>query len=88
MALNGTYTKTLPGFPAVSTPTYVKVEQIQASKLSAIANVVFHSADKTIGLDTKQYIFTPSVATGATNFIEQAYVYLKTLPDFAGFTDC
>jgi len=35
-----------------------------------------------------QYAFAPSVADGSSNFIRQAYIYLKTLPEFAGAEDC
>jgi hypothetical protein len=36
----------------------------------------------------KHYKFTASVSDGAENFIKQAYAHLKTLPEFAGATDC
>jgi hypothetical protein len=36
----------------------------------------------------RPYRFEPSVADGSVNFIKQAYLYLKTLPEFAGATDC
>ena len=32
--------------------------------------------------------FKPSVEKGATNFIEQAYIYLKTLPELEKAIDC
>lgn len=28
------------------------------------------------------------IQTGATNFIAQAYLHIKTLPEFAGAVDC
>jgi len=34
------------------------------------------------------YSFEPSVADGSPNFIKQAYLYLKTLPEFSGAEDC
>jgi hypothetical protein len=34
------------------------------------------------------YSFEPSVAEGSENFIKQAYLYLKTLPEFSGAEDC
>ena len=37
---------------------------------------------------TKQYTFQPSVSDGSPNFIKQAYLYLKTLPEFYGAIDC
>jgi hypothetical protein len=36
----------------------------------------------------RSYQFVPSVADGAPNFIRQAYLHLKSLPEFAGATDC
>lgn len=36
----------------------------------------------------RSYFFQPSVADGSPNFIKQAYLYLKTLPEFSGAEDC
>lgn len=36
----------------------------------------------------RSYSFEPSVNDGSHNFIKQAYLYLKTLPEFAGAEDC
>lgn len=36
----------------------------------------------------RSYSFQPSVAEGSTNFIKQAYLHLKTLPEFSGAEDC
>ena len=36
----------------------------------------------------RSYSFKPSVVEGSPNFIEQAYLYLKTLPEFSGAEDC
>ena len=35
-----------------------------------------------------QYSFEPSVSDDSLNFIKQAYLYLKTLPEFDGAVDC
>jgi hypothetical protein len=32
--------------------------------------------------------FIPDMNAGSANFIAQAYVHLKTLPEFSGATDC
>lgn len=37
---------------------------------------------------SRHYSFVPSVEDGSSNFIKQAYLYLKTLPEFAGAEDC
>jgi hypothetical protein len=36
----------------------------------------------------RSYSFEPLVSDGSENFIKQAYLYLKTLPDFSGAEDC
>lgn len=38
-------------------------------------------------LAQKQYKFTPTVEDGASNFIKQAYEYLKRIPEFKGALD-
>lgn len=62
---------------------YVKVATIEGSKESMQATVSF--SDKRISL-FKKYEFTPDL--DGENFIKQAYEHLKTLPEFAGATDC
>lgn len=37
---------------------------------------------------SRSYSFEPSVVDGSPNFIKQAYLYLKTLPEFSGAEDC
>jgi hypothetical protein len=66
--------------------SYIRVEQVDASKLKATAVVSFNSdgADKTF--TTKLYDFQPDLA--GKNFIAQAYEHLKTLPEFSGAIDC
>jgi len=88
MALSGNYSKTVTGFSNVTAPTYARVKKVSASKYSGTIDVVFLSADKSTVLDEKQYSFIPSVASGATNFIEQAYVALMAMSDFAGYSAC
>jgi hypothetical protein len=88
MALQGLYKKEIPGFSPSSAFTYAKVASVNATKSFATTSVVFLSADKEIVLDTKEYTFTPSVETSASNFIAQAYTHLKTLSEFDGYTDC
>ena len=66
--------------------SYIRVEQVDASKVKATAVVSFNSdnVDKTFA--TKLYEFQPDLA--GRNFIAQAYEHLKTLPEFAGAVDC
>jgi hypothetical protein len=64
---------------------YIKVENIAGNKMQIRADVsVYKKADDQI-IDKKYYAFVPSMNH---NFIAQAYEHLKTLPEFAGATDC
>lgn len=38
-------------------------------------------------IDEEYYSFTPDTSEDATNFIKQAYEYLKTLPEYADAID-
>lgn len=49
---------------------------------------VFEDVTKTRRLFGYMHEFTPSIEDGAKNFVAQAYLYLKTLPEFAGAIDC
>ena len=64
---------------------YIKIISIAGDKTEITASVLFSDKEATF---QKQYKIPMSVETGALNFIAQAYVYLKTLPEFAGATDC
>lgn len=64
---------------------YIKVESVSANKSKGAALVSFKSAS---GKHDKNYEIAISVDEGAPNFIKQAYAQLKTLPEFAGATDC
>lgn len=62
---------------------YIKVERVDSSKSAAIAYATY-SGDAIKG--NKTFDFVPNMNGG--NFIKQAYEHLKTLPEFAGATDC
>ena len=62
---------------------YIKVESVSASKDNATATVSTKIGD---GVKMRMYDFKPSM--NGTNFIKQAYEYLKTLPDFYDASDC
>lgn len=64
---------------------YIKIISVEGSKGSINIVVGIYKDDKLI--ITKTYTFTPSVQDSATNFIKQAYEYLKTLNDFRDATD-
>lgn len=67
-------------------PLYIKVESVSGSKEKVQASVSFTDDTKNQKLFEKQFAFVPSMDAG--NFIAQAYTHLKTLPEFAGATDC
>jgi hypothetical protein len=52
-------------------------------------DIVCSFADTVSGISfVRCYGFVPSVADGSTNFIRQAYIHLKSLPEFSGAMDC
>lgn len=73
------------GTQRVSFLAYIKVISITGNKNEMTAGV--HFAGDVAQL-TKQYQVPVSVEAGSSNFIEQAYKHLKTLPEFAGAEDC
>ena len=62
-----------------------KISSISGSKTKLTVNVS-HVGD--VARFERLYSFQPSVAEGSENFIKQAYLYLKTLPEFSGAEDC
>lgn len=88
MALKKTYEETKQGFSGtlVCHDAYFKVETVSGSKSQLDILVIVSSNDEFIA--SKRYAFKPSVENGSTNFIKQAYLYLKTLPEFEGAVDC
>jgi hypothetical protein len=75
------------GEATVTTPAlYIKVESVTVSKNKVQAVVSFTDEDKKQKLFEKSFAFSPLM--DGDNFIRQAYKHLKTLPEFAGATDC
>ena len=64
---------------------YIKVDGVDASKEIASISVSISVSNET--RIVRKYTFMPSVSSGSSNFIKQAYEHLKTLPEFAGATD-
>lgn len=73
------------GIKKFSTNALCKVVFVQGGKESVNITVSFSDNDVQY---SRQYSFTPSVDSNSKNFIAQAYEHLKTLPEFAGATDC
>jgi hypothetical protein len=62
-----------------------KIVSVQGNK-ERLNIDVFFTAD---GINYhRNYSFIPSTEENSTNFIKQAYLHLKTLPEFAGALDC
>ena len=68
---------------------YIKIESLTGTKEMMSFDVSFTSQNNgAIRNKNFSYSFVPAVSEGSENFIKQAYEYLKTLPDFAGATNC
>lgn len=74
-------------FPApehvVDFNAYIKVECVTATKNNINAVVSFTNGDRRY-----ERVYTFNAVLDGDNFIKQAYLYLKTLPEFADATDC
>jgi hypothetical protein len=66
---------------------YIRVGEIYGTKNTISFQVQYKSNREGEVLILENYTFTPSVAIGSKNFIKQAYVYMKTLPQFADGED-
>ena len=65
---------------------YVKVQSVLGDKNNVAVEVAFFADSTQQPFTNKRYEFTPDL--DGSNFIQQAYEYLKTLPEFADATDC
>jgi hypothetical protein len=72
----------MPEFESVE--AYIKVDTVQGTKNNILVQVDYLIDGQFI--DKQTFAFVPSMDGG--NFIKQAYAHLKTLPEFAGATDC
>jgi hypothetical protein len=73
------------GTQQISFSAYIKVEEISGNKSEIYATVSFSGDAFEF---KKQFEIPVSVEASAANFVAQAYVHLKTLPEFAGAVDC
>jgi hypothetical protein len=73
------------GIGKASFPAICKITSVSGNK-TRLNFTVLHGDN--VSRYERTYVFEPSVADGAPNFIKQAYLYLKTLPEFAGAEDC
>jgi hypothetical protein len=88
MALTQDYTEAKQGFTGqlLCANAYWRVEQVIFSKLEATATVnAYNFPGKTL-LASRLLVFVPTI--NDQNPIKQAYLHLKTLPEFSDATDC
>jgi hypothetical protein len=87
MALMATLSKDIPLVGTVQVPSYCKVTFVVADKGTVEATMVARkdAADGQV-VTSQVFRFTPDLS--GPNFIAQAYLHLKSLPEFAGATDC
>lgn len=64
---------------------YCKIVEIRGSKERGRITVECKADNYSVN---KQFVVPFSVEDGAPNFVKQAYVHLKTLPEWADATDC
>lgn len=88
MALTTTITKTQEHFTGelVCESAYCKVGGISGNKDSILFILNTYNSQGGKVLFNSEYSFTPDLDD--SNFIKQAYEYLKTLPEFANAVDC
>lgn len=65
---------------------YIKVATVSASKTEGQAVVVFSKEADGPVLFERSFLF--QVGLEGDNFIKQAYLHLKALPEFEGAVDC
>lgn len=65
---------------------YIRVERMGCTKVNALVHVGFYAVKDGSALIEKTYPCELDL-TGP-NFITQAYLFLKTLPEFDGAVDC
>lgn len=86
MAISKTH-KFQTDFGFVTLPEcYIKVSTVEVNKSQGMANVSFY--DKPNGKLLQTNIYPVAHDLNGSNALIQAYEHLKTLPEFAGATDC
>lgn len=66
-----------------------RIDSVVGNKTCMSLNVSIYK-DETVAqvIDRQSFDFTPSVESTSKNIFAQGYAHLKTLPEFAGATDC
>jgi hypothetical protein len=86
MALQKNYQVNFHGKTVEFENCYFKISSIKGDKETLTFSVDAMSAKDGSIIERSEYSFNPSLS--GNNFIAQAYNHLKTLPAFAGATDC
>jgi hypothetical protein len=87
MALSKTISKHIPLVGTIDVQSYCKVVELRGGKdlMSAMMEARQGSSAGEL-VDVFHAQFIPDLS--GPNFIAQAYLHLKSLPEFAGATDC
>lgn len=87
MAMSKDFTfKSKYGVDVVVSNCYIKVDSVNVTKSSATAIINFINSEKSCVIEELLCQFAYDI-TGE-NPIRQAYLHLKTLPEFLNATDC
>ena len=88
MALKKSMVKTVDGFDGTLSVTdaYWKIINISGDKNELSVVIQAFNGEQQVGGYAGSFV--PSVDENAENFIRQAYLYLKTLPEFEDAVDC
>jgi hypothetical protein len=65
---------------------YIRVFEVNGGKEMISASVSWHPGAGQRSLQVRSFQFVPDM--DGPNFIRQAYLHLKTLPEFANAVDC
>jgi hypothetical protein len=66
---------------------YIRVEQVAASRAGSSADVIIYRTKDGQQLVRQSYQFSAELEPGE-NHLKQAYLHLKTLPEFSDSVDC
>jgi hypothetical protein len=86
MALKATIAVPAYGTQVTLPDMYVRVSSVSGTKSLVSMSVTLSADAQAISVHSMGFTFVPDLA--GPNFIAQAYLHLKTLPEFAGATDC
>ena len=67
---------------------YIKVSLVNTSKTSGVIRLDLIKDETQIVIDSRDVLFEPDMQDGAPNVWAQAYLFVKTLPEFADAVDC